>query len=228
MDVMAELGSAGGGMISALALGGPVLVLLLALSVLALGLILFKLVQFRGLGLGRHKGIDAAIAAWDGGQRERALAALGKSRNAVAPVLSQAACAPADQKGRAVAEAEAYFARLESGFRGLDSIAQVAPLLGLFGTVLGMIEAFQALQGAGAAVDPSILAGGIWVALLTTAAGLGVAMPTGLALTWLEARVARERAKVDVALEALSGRREAVAPGSPAFVRRPLAVGDAG
>lgn len=52
------------------------------------------------------------------------------------------------------------FARLESGFRLLDSVAQLAPLLGLFGTVLGMISAFQALQAAGAQVDPSVLAGG--------------------------------------------------------------------
>ena len=57
--------------------------------------------------------------------------------------------------------------------------------MGLFGTVLGMIDAFRALQAAGDAVDPSVLAGGIWVALLTTAAGLGVAMPTSLALTFL-------------------------------------------
>ncbi|MEM9754801.1 MAG: MotA/TolQ/ExbB proton channel family protein, partial [Pseudomonadota bacterium] len=84
--------------------------------------------------------------------------------------------------------------RAERGFRLLDSIAQVAPLLGLFGTVLGMIDAFQALQDAGAQVDPSVLAGGIWVALLTTAVGLGVAMPTSLILTWLETRVDADRA----------------------------------
>ncbi len=66
-----------------------------------------------------------------------------------------------------------------------------------------MIEAFQALQAAGAAVDPSALAGGIWVALLTTAVGLGVAMPTALCLTYLESRVAAERALSDEALEVL-------------------------
>jgi biopolymer transport protein ExbB len=71
-------------------------------------------------------------------------------------------------------------------------VAQVAPLLGLFGTVLGMIEAFQGLQQAGAAVDPSALAGGIWVALLTTAVGLVVAMPASLLLTWFDGRIAGE------------------------------------
>jgi biopolymer transport protein ExbB len=93
--------------------------------------------------------------------------------------------------------------RLEGGFRILDVIAQLAPLLGLFGTVLGMIDAFQTLQGAGAAVDPSLLAGGIWVALMTTAVGLAVAMPTSLLLTWLEARVEGERVFADKALQML-------------------------
>ena len=92
------------------------------------------------------------------------------------------------------------FARLERGFRFLDTVAQVAPLLGLFGTVLGMIEAFQALQSAGSQVDPSLLAGGIWVALLTTAAGLAVAMPASVVLSWFESRMAEERALADHAL----------------------------
>ena len=64
--------------------------------------------------------------------------------------------------------------------------------MGLFGTVLGMITAFKDLQSAGNAVDPSILAGGIWVALLTTAVGLAVAMPVSVILTWFETRVENE------------------------------------
>ncbi|MGB1092793.1 MAG: MotA/TolQ/ExbB proton channel family protein, partial [Oceanobacter sp.] len=51
---------------------------------------------------------------------------------------------------------------------------------GLFGTVLGMIEAFKAMEAAGAQVDPSVLSGGIWQALLTTAYGLAVAIPVSL------------------------------------------------
>jgi biopolymer transport protein ExbB len=63
-----------------------------------------------------------------------------------------------------------------------------------------MIEAFQAMQAAGATVDPGVLAGGIWVALLTTALGLAVAIPAALILTWFEARVARERGNLALAL----------------------------
>jgi biopolymer transport protein ExbB len=184
-------------------LGGPVIALLIALSVLVLAVILFKLWQFHALGVGRHGDLQRAVAERDAGAIPAARAALSASRSHLAPVLMQSLAAEATLKPRLTAMAEARLATVERGFRLLDSIAQLAPLLGLFGTVLGMIDAFRALQAAGDAVDPSVLAGGIWVALLTTAAGLAVAMPTGLALTWFESRAARERAMADAALEAL-------------------------
>ena len=77
---------------------------------------------------------------------------------------------------------------LSSGLRVLEVIATVAPLLGLFGTVLGMIEAFRAMEAAGSQVDPSALSGGIWQALLTTAVGLGVAIPVSLIHSYFERR----------------------------------------
>jgi biopolymer transport protein ExbB len=63
----------------------------------------------------------------------------------------------------------------------LASIAHLAPLLGLFGTVLGMIEVFRKLEAAGGRADVGFLSGGIWVALITTAFGLLVAIPTLIA-----------------------------------------------
>ena len=80
---------------------------------------------------------------------------------------------------------------MRAWFRPLEVIASLAPLLGLFGTVLGMITAFQQLESAGNQVNPAILSGGIWVALLTTAVGLAVAMPVVVILNWLERRVDR-------------------------------------
>ncbi|PRX33693.1 biopolymer transport protein ExbB [Meinhardsimonia xiamenensis] len=177
-------------------LGGPVVLLLVALSVLVLAVSLYKLWQHAAAGVGRHRELTRAVALWDAGDRAGARAALERSRSYLAPVIAMAMEAASGGRGdaeRLEAEAEARFARLESGLRLLDSIAQLAPLLGLFGTVLGMISAFQALQEAGARVDPSVLAGGIWVALLTTAVGLGVAMPTSLALSWFDARMDAER-----------------------------------
>lgn len=63
---------------------------------------------------------------------------------------------------------------LENRMDWLATIAGVAPLLGFLGTVTGMIEAFQQIQSLQGNVNPSVLAGGIWQALLTTAFGLGV------------------------------------------------------
>ena len=67
--------------------------------------------------------------------------------------------------------------RLNKNLHLLELIGRVAPLMGLLGTVLGMASAFRQVAGARGAVDPSLLAGGIWEALITTVAGLCVAIP---------------------------------------------------
>jgi len=183
-------------------LGGPVVAILIVMSVLTLAVTLYKLWQFAASGVGRHKVLSEALAAWDRGNRAAARERLSQSRSYLAPLVSAAMDAPTQPglEGRLDAEAGLALSGLERGFRLLDTIAQLAPLLGLFGTVLGMIEAFQSLQAGGSSVDPSLLAGGIWVALLTTAVGLAVAMPTSMILTWLESRTAVERVFADKAL----------------------------
>ena len=185
-------------------MGGPVIALIAGVSVATLAVILYKLWQFRAARVGQHHALRAAVSEWDRGEAHAARRTLDRSRSHLAPVISRAFTChdPRDSMTvrRIEAEADARFSRLERGFRFLDTVAQVAPLLGLFGTVLGMIEAFQALQEAGSQVDPSLLAGGIWVALLTTAAGLAVAMPASVVLSWFESRMADERALADYAL----------------------------
>ncbi len=184
------------------ALGGPVVVILFVMSVLTLSVALYKIWQFSASRVGHHQFLSQALTAWDKGETADARVHLAKSRSYLAPILN-AAMDGANRPGieeRLDAEAGLLLARLERGFRLLDTVAQIAPLLGLFGTVLGMIEAFQSLQSAGSSVDPSLLAGGIWVALLTTAVGLAVAMPTSMVLAWLESRTARERVFADMAL----------------------------
>ena len=68
--------------------------------------------------------------------------------------------------------------RLNRHLHLLELISRIAPLMGLLGTVLGLVNAFQQVAQSNSAVDPSMLAGGIWEALITTAAGLGVAIPS--------------------------------------------------
>ena len=184
------------------ALGGPVIAVLLVMSVLTLSVALYKFWQFSVSGVGRHKILADALALWDAGDQSAARERLLSSRSYLAPLIGKAMTVY-DKPGvddRLDAEVGQALSVLERGFRLLDTVAQIAPLLGLFGTVLGMIEAFRSLQEAGSTVDPSLLAGGIWVALLTTAVGLAVAIPTSMVLAWFESRTARERVFADKAL----------------------------
>jgi biopolymer transport protein ExbB len=78
---------------------------------------------------------------------------------------------------------------LERYLNLLGTIAAVSPLLGLLGTVTGMVKIFAAISASGAVGDPSVLAGGISEALITTVAGLSVAIPTLVAFRYLRDRV---------------------------------------
>jgi len=81
--------------------------------------------------------------------------------------------------------------QLEKNLGALGTVAAVAPLIGFLGTVTGMIRAFMQIQAHGGNVDASVLAGGIWEALITTAAGLTVGIPALIFYNWLEGKVQR-------------------------------------
>ena len=87
----------------------------------------------------------------------------------------------------AAAQTEIYL--LERNLGVLGTIAAVAPLIGFLGTVTGMIKAFMQVQSLGGSVDAGVLAGGIWEALITTAAGLVVGIPALLFYNWLQSKV---------------------------------------
>lgn len=195
-------------------LGGFVVLILTALSVIAVALVLLKLWQFLSEGVGRRRGSERAIEAWVRGEADQALLLAEKAHGPVAIVIASAIRGSiARNLPRQTVEEDVQrvatqrLHRLSRGLRLLEAIAQIAPLLGLFGTVLGMIEAFQAMQNAGADIDPSQLAGGIWVALLTTAVGLAVAMPAQLLTTWFDGRIDNERIAMETAIAAIFTRR---------------------
>ncbi|MEZ5685319.1 MAG: MotA/TolQ/ExbB proton channel family protein [Paracoccaceae bacterium] len=183
------------------AMGGAALWAIAALSVAALALILWKiwrLLRFGAFRGARHTA--EALRYWEQGSRGKALAVLerrGSLRARLVHAAMRAAEDPRlsteDAKAETVRVARALLAQARSGLRGLELAATIGPLLGLLGTVTGMIAAFQALQEAGSRADPATLAGGIWEALLTTAAGMAVAIPAQIALTWFEGVVERLR-----------------------------------
>lgn len=168
--------------------GGPALWAIAALSVLGLALILWKLWRLWRAGLWRRDRAESALSLWTETRVGDALAMARAGRSPRARVLARAMAArlhlpePAAREETARA-ARAVLAETRAGLRTLDLIVTIAPLIGLLGTVLGMIDAFQALQETGNRADPAALAGGIWEALLTTAAGMGVAIPASIALS---------------------------------------------
>lgn len=179
-----------------MAAGGPVIVILGVLSVYSLTLLLVKAVQLVGVLGGRTRRAEA-LATIRRGDRVGARRALEDGGGPVDRVLLVALRALEGGLDRAAATEEAERAgnaeleRLRRNLRTLDVIAMVSPLLGLLGTVLGMIESFRQLDMAGGAANASVLAGGIWQALLTTAAGLSVAIPAAIAANLMAARVDR-------------------------------------
>ena len=189
--------------------GGPVVLLLLALSLVAVALIAAKALQFACLSVGRFGSARKALGLWLDGRPREAMDVAAAGKSGIAGVLLKLF------QGSVYADANAVLLKediericvrrtqsLRAYLRPLDMIAQTAPLIGLLGTVLGMIEAFRAMQGAGAAVDPSVLAGGIWVALMTTAVGLAVAIPVSAVVGWLDSRIETEQAELEALVTA--------------------------
>lgn len=171
---------------------------LLILSVAALAIIFLKLVQFRRLALRADRDAERALSMVQRREFAQAREELSSHRHPSAHVLAFALAHHADpQSSRETladevqCAAEREMEHLEWGLRPLSAIAQLSPLLGLLGTVLGMIRAFADLENAADQVNPALLAGGIWQALLTTAMGLAIAIPTRAVLYYLEARVER-------------------------------------
>lgn len=111
----------------------------------------------------------------------------------------------AEEKDKVISRAGSNELRkLEKRLRTLGIIAHISPLLGLLGTVTGMISAFMKIQELGGQVDASVLAGGIWEALITTAAGLSVAIPTMVAYHYFEGRIDEFSVQMKNAVQELS------------------------
>ena len=174
------------------------------LSFLAVMVTIFKFIQFIRLGVGRTREAEAVVKAWLDGRADEAMRGAAARRSVLLRVLQAVFSglhdrpedqAHAEELGRQTAMIE--LTTLGERMRILEAVVQAAPMLGLLGTVVGMINAFSALSMAQGAVDPALLAGGIWVALSTTAVGLAIALVTYFITIWLESRIDSERAAME-------------------------------
>jgi biopolymer transport protein ExbB len=172
--------------------GGPIVWVLLAYSFIALALVIERVLQFalmKKLPGGfeqelatafAENRVDAYLATLEGPDA-RIMQAVCKARaDGIMDLDSVASRIGSDELGK-----------MERGFRTLSILGHTAPLLGLLGTIIGMIKAFMVIEMAGGRVDSQALAGGIWEAMLTTGVGLAVAVPILLLLHMLESTADR-------------------------------------
>lgn len=186
---------------------GPVGTILVLLSILSLTLIVVKVITFMVTRHNSSEICERSLHAVKAGDLSGAIKAIQAQRGFVpnmmyyALTLKQVNWQQEEIEADVKSRVTAHFTKLSKYNRTLELIGLIAPLLGLLGTILGMISAFQALQTSGSQADPSVLAGGIWEALLTTALGLCVAMPAIIAFNMIEARLERVKTQTYAALE---------------------------
>lgn len=181
--------------IDLIAKGGVLVIPILACSVLVLAIFCERMIRFsrmRSRGAGLAEKVAGMLASGDARQ---AASIAEKSNSPMGRVLRKAM--DYRDQDREILETviiqatEEEVRNLSRYLQALATIGNIAPLLGLLGTVIGMIKAFMVIQDMGGKVNASVLAGGIWEAMLTTALGLAVALPAMVMHSYLLSRVER-------------------------------------
>lgn len=199
--------------------GGPMMYLIMLSSVLAFGVVIERIYHLNRARIDADKFMDDIMNVM---KRNKIIEAIELCNSTPGPIahIVKAGILKHDRSKHEIKEAideaaQLEVPRLEKHLPILATIAYIAPLLGLLGTVTGMIKAFQVIQQKASAlvpVNPGDLAGGIWEALLATLAGLSVAIPTYVAYNYLLSQVDNlvydmERSATDLT-NLLSSRRD--------------------
>lgn len=187
-------------MIEFLAKGGVIVIPILFCSVLAFAIFFERFIRFakmRSRGAGMEEKIADMFAI---GDKQGAMKIAEESDSPIGRVLTHAMDVKGDNREMLetviVNAIDEEVRNLSSYIQALGTIGNIAPLLGLLGTVIGMIKAFMVIQEMGGNVNAAVLAGGIWEAMLTTAIGLSVALPTMVAHSYLIAKVDQYEARL--------------------------------
>lgn len=182
-------------LLSLFADGGAMMYPLVLCSLLALGVIIAKAYTLFMAHKDTRRVLQAVDEATRQGRIPEAIDAAASTRGPCAAILHAGLIRMRDLRVREgeLEQAISTTGTIELGFleRGLvvlATIANVAPLMGFLGTVAGMILAFASIETAGQ-VDPALVAGGIKVALLTTAAGLTIAIPVNIFYNYFVYRI---------------------------------------
>lgn len=209
-----------------LAKGGVLVYPILICSVLALAIFVERLITFRRMWKDAS-GIEAEVADLvSRGETDKALDLAAANDSPLGRVLFQALdTRDADREMLETVIVNATDEEIRTHDRYMQSLAtigNIAPLLGLLGTVIGLIKAFMVIQELGGKVNAAVLAGGIWEAMLTTALGLAVALPTMIGHSYLLARVDRYEARLTSGSVSLLKAMTATGTASPAAELKPV------
>ena len=188
-------------------LGGSIMWIILALSILAAAIVIERIIFFAGSSTDL-KSLKKAFTGTTDGEDELGLTAPVKGSAGRLLSITRECRDFSDEKMslRLEGEVRGELYKWERNLPLLEIITRVAPLLGLLGTVVAMVEMFGAM-GIGGAIDAQAVTGGIWKALLTTVAGLSVAIPTLVAHGFLSAAVNREEENLEQAVNFIMSRR---------------------
>ena len=176
--------------------GGPVMIPIILCSIFAFAIILERILNIYRSKIDTSRFMDEITAALKRNRISDALEICEQTQGPIAQILKAGIakhdCSRAEIR-EAIEDAGLHeVPKLEKNLSSLATIAHVSPLLGLLGTVTGMVSTFQVIQQKAQAmypVDASVLAQGIWEALITTVAGLVVAIPSFVAYNYLVAKV---------------------------------------
>lgn len=172
--------------------GGPVVWILLCYSIVALAIVLQRYLHFLRMGSLPQGFVLQLQEALSKNKLSSLISELRGPEVAVISGLHHAYQQGVQDLVRTATRIGSQeLQRMERGFRTLGLLGDTAPLLGLFGTITGMIKAFMVIEQAGGKVDAQALASGIWEAMVTTGVGLAVALPILFLLHWLESLAAR-------------------------------------
>lgn len=181
-------------LITIAAKGGWLMLVLLVISIIAIAIIIERLLKINKAAMPKESFINEVRESVESKQTEKAIKLCEiYNENPLANVLAKGIDAYAvsiDEAEKVVdTTAKSEIHKLERNLGGLATIAAIAPLIGFLGTVTGMVKVFMNIEKTGGGVDISLLAQGIWEALLTTVGGLTVGIIAILFYNYLVGRI---------------------------------------
>jgi biopolymer transport protein ExbB len=210
----------------------PILIVLLLCSIVTLGFALERISYYRKRGGNPDATMRKAMNAIQGGRFEEAINHFQDLAHPLGPVATntlhgfQRAPGEAEEIMHVMLNQQKLLLERNTGLLG--TMAAITPLIGLLGTVWGIMRAFQAMSAAGSAA-PAIVAGGVAEALVTTAAGLVIAVPSVMLYNHLNRRLATMLAVAENHTRLLCvAAREAVGLSVPAPTMEPAPVARSG